>query len=226
VRAGLGSRHLEFRPDGTIGHGAAGCERWWDLRLVKTIPGGTRAVQLEVFGEKGLTFRARPARGGGWRGAWVAYERTEVTLRPIHQEQKKAAKAAIPAQAVKIGKKGRKGPVFHVPKRVLSVEGAVGDVPKRVRNGEGALGDVPKRVRNGEGAIGDVPKRILSVEEAVRDVPKRVLNVEGAVGDVPKRVPNVEEAVGDVPKRPRNGQEPVCATTGRRRNARQPLPFA
>ncbi len=80
-RLGLGSRTLELLPDGTIGTGAGGCERWWDLRLVKTAPAGERRVQLEVFGEKGLTFRARPVPRGEWRGAWVGYERGAVVLR-------------------------------------------------------------------------------------------------------------------------------------------------
>ena len=125
VRAGLGSRPLEFRGDGTIGTGAAGCERWWDLRLVK-VPGGTRrsarvgggraeeagheaqeearaerrappVVQLEVFGEKGLTFRARPARGGGWRGAWVGFEQCKVRLelKPAKERVKRRGPGAV-----------------------------------------------------------------------------------------------------------------------------------
>ena len=83
VRAGHGSRPMEFCPDGTIGHGSAACERWWNLRVAKAAPGGARAVQLEVFGEAGLTFRVRRTSSGEWHGAWVAYERSKVTLRPI-----------------------------------------------------------------------------------------------------------------------------------------------
>ena len=84
VRTSHGTRPLEFRADGTIGDGAAACERWWDLRMGKAMPGSsTRTVQLEVFGENGLTFRACQTRAGHWCGAWLAYERSKVTLRPI-----------------------------------------------------------------------------------------------------------------------------------------------
>ena len=83
VRAGHGARPLEFRPDGTIGEGAAACERWWDLRMAKAVSGGIKRAQLEVFGEKGLTFRAHQICSGHWCGAWVAYERSNVSLLPI-----------------------------------------------------------------------------------------------------------------------------------------------
>ena len=80
-RVGLGGRELELRGDGTVGAGAAGCERWWDLRVVKTTPGEARTVQLEIFGEQGLTCRVRQDGAGVWRGAWVVYERCAVELR-------------------------------------------------------------------------------------------------------------------------------------------------
>ncbi|MEO6784629.1 MAG: hypothetical protein ABI318_00745 [Chthoniobacteraceae bacterium] len=93
VRLGHGTRPLEFCPDGSIGLGAEDCERWWDLRLVKTAPGSARTVQLEVFGQQGLTFRARRASAAGqWRGAWVAFERCKVTLRPIIPPGKRCRK--------------------------------------------------------------------------------------------------------------------------------------
>ena len=148
LRAGLGSRLLTFRPDGTIGHGAAKCERWWDLRLVKPVGRGDRKVQLEVFGQQGLTFRARPARGGGWRGAWVGFERTEVTLRPIRLGQKQAEKVECGRREGRKGEKAGKRAVFHVSKHVLSVEGAVGDGPRRQPNGREAVRDMPGRRRN------------------------------------------------------------------------------
>jgi hypothetical protein len=235
VRAGLGSRLLEFRPDGTIGTGAAGCERWWDLRLVK-VPGGTRrsarvgggealatgpeappeacaerhappVVQLEVFGQQGLTFRARPVRGGGWRGAWVAYERTEVNLRPTYKGPKRAKRVEFGRQEGRNGEKSGKGPVFHVPKRDRNVREPVRDVPKRQRNGREPVGDVPKHPRNGREAVGDVPKRQPNVRKAVGDVSKRQRNGRKPVGDAPKRPRNDREAGGDVPKRPRNDRE-------------------
>ncbi len=100
VRSGHGSRPMEFCPDGSIGCGSAACERWWNLRVTKPVRGRARAVELEVFGETGLTFRARQTRNGQWQGAWLAHERTKITLRPI--------RAQLIRQKVASGKFGRK----------------------------------------------------------------------------------------------------------------------
>jgi hypothetical protein len=250
IRAGLGHRPMEFRPDGTIGTGAAACERWWDLRLVKPVAGGVRKVQLEVFGQQGLTFRARPARGG-WRGAWVAFERSAVFLRPIRKAPKSAAKAPEGIREMKNGEKGRKKPFGHVPKCSRSGSEAPRDVKKRSRSGSEALRDVKKRSRSGSEALWDVRKRSRSGSEtlrdmenrvqsgsealrdmgkrdqsgseALRDVRKRSQSRSEAVGDVPKRLLTPQNTVREVPKRPRNGREPVRNPPGRRRNAGQPL---
>jgi hypothetical protein len=76
-RLGLDGRPMAFLPDGRIGTGSAGCEQWWDVRRTE----GTEGAQLEVFGQQGLTFRARRARAGEWKGAWVGYEKAAVRLR-------------------------------------------------------------------------------------------------------------------------------------------------
>jgi hypothetical protein len=95
-RVGLSGRAIQFLSDGTIGSGAAGCERWWN---VKRPEGGQEGMELHVSGEQGLTFRARLHGDGAWRGRWEAFERAEVILTPIEE-----AKRPIPK-----GRKVRRG---------------------------------------------------------------------------------------------------------------------
>ncbi len=75
-RLGLDGRPMTFLRDGRIGTGNAGCEQWWDVRQVE----GAEGTLLEVFGQQGLTFRARRERVGEWKGAWVGYEKAAVRL--------------------------------------------------------------------------------------------------------------------------------------------------
>jgi hypothetical protein len=83
ARIGLDARPLRFLPDGTVGEGHAGCERWWNLRCTINSQGRPGPPCLEVFGDHGLTFHARRAGSTGWRGAWIIFERTSVVLKPL-----------------------------------------------------------------------------------------------------------------------------------------------
>ena len=102
-RIGLDTREMVFLPDGTVGAGAAGCERTWTLRLVESselkverprqVAGiedaatnsqpSTLNYQLFIYGEQGLTLRARLEGDGVWRGAWVSFERGRVEFRRV-----------------------------------------------------------------------------------------------------------------------------------------------
>lgn len=64
-RAGYDERSVTFGLDGTVGDGAAGCERWWGLGRDDGI------YSLSLIGPDG------PAR---WHGAWVVHERMPVEL--------------------------------------------------------------------------------------------------------------------------------------------------
>ena len=78
VRVGLDVRVMRFGPDGSISQGAAGCERWWNLRPARE----GQAVELQVYGEQGLTFRAHVNGDGAWHGRWEVFEKAEVVLAP------------------------------------------------------------------------------------------------------------------------------------------------
>ena len=83
ARMGLDARPIRFLPDGSVGEGAAGCERWWNLCRPHQGRGTAHAVQLEVFGSGGLTFHARRLGRAGWRGAWVIFECNPIRLMPL-----------------------------------------------------------------------------------------------------------------------------------------------
>jgi hypothetical protein len=118
-RIGLDARRIVFQPDGTIGDGAAGCERWWTLLSVdgsisrrgkenrprlKTEesqqPGSKVSddakspslFELQVFGEQGLTFRAHINGDGNWHGRWEVFEKAEVVLKKMPLPAKKKKK--------------------------------------------------------------------------------------------------------------------------------------
>lgn len=82
-RVGLGTRQLEFLPDGTIGRGAARCERWWNLE--KGVDGEHATVSLLVAGERGVTFRTQQNGDGAWAGAWADFEKAAVRLSPARK---------------------------------------------------------------------------------------------------------------------------------------------
>ena len=99
ARMGLDARTMRFLPDGSVGEGAAGCERWWNLRRVAKDGSGGGPVRLEVFGPDGLTFHVRRTGRSGWRGRWVIFERSRVALKPIPIRVKRKAKRAVLAIA-------------------------------------------------------------------------------------------------------------------------------
>ena len=82
-RVGLAGRELVFLPDGTIGGGAAGCERVWTVRGIRDTGCEMRDAQaweLRVYGEHGLTLKATLEGDGVWRGAWVIFEKGNVAF--------------------------------------------------------------------------------------------------------------------------------------------------
>jgi hypothetical protein len=95
ARIGLAARPIRFLPDGSVGEGAAGCERWWNLCRVAKDAGTTGPVQLEVFGPDGLTFHVGRTGSSGWRGRWVSFERSPVALKPLPVGVKPKPKRAI-----------------------------------------------------------------------------------------------------------------------------------
>ena len=81
-RVGLDSRPLEFRPDGTIGAGTAGCERYW--RVWQEYGRPVLGVFGIAGGERRMTLTLRAGREGAeWRGRWLRFERSEVLLTPL-----------------------------------------------------------------------------------------------------------------------------------------------
>ena len=92
-RVGLDVRELVFLPDGTVGAGAAGCERWWTVKEMTNDEGRMTKVahvELQVYGEQGLTFRAHINGGGNWHGRWEVFEKAEVVLSTVRGERRGA----------------------------------------------------------------------------------------------------------------------------------------
>jgi hypothetical protein len=83
ARMGMDARPMRFLPDGTVGEGAASCERWWNICRPDAARGRSGALRIEVSGDFGLTFHARCRGRAEWRGAWVIFERTAVVLKPL-----------------------------------------------------------------------------------------------------------------------------------------------
>ena len=75
-RVGYDTRLMSFRPNGTVGYGAAGKERYWEL--VPTASGPL----LEIGAVHQPTCSLRPDDAGVWRGRWLAHERMPVELIP------------------------------------------------------------------------------------------------------------------------------------------------
>lgn len=82
VRVGLGERTLELLPDGSIGVGAAGCEKRWTLRILDGTPMIVILGESHKGSEVGMMFLAKGA-DGVWRGAWEFHERCLVELHHI-----------------------------------------------------------------------------------------------------------------------------------------------
>lgn len=76
------TRTLDLRPDGTIGEGAAACERAWCVRLLD----GVQTIVITGSSHKNtqiaMMFLTEDA-DGVWRGRWQAHERAPVELRRL-----------------------------------------------------------------------------------------------------------------------------------------------
>jgi glycosyltransferase involved in cell wall biosynthesis len=77
-RVGYDQRTMTFLPDGSIGKGAAGCERYWDLKLDKK-----EGLVLEISSGWELTCRLHRNEAGTWSGRWLHHEQMPVRLSPI-----------------------------------------------------------------------------------------------------------------------------------------------
>ena len=74
VRVGHDYRELELLPDGRIGKGVAGMERYW--RIVD----GQGAVVLQINGDQTTTCSLIEDESGTWVGRWELYERMPIHL--------------------------------------------------------------------------------------------------------------------------------------------------
>ena len=74
TRVGKDARDVVLRDDGTFASGGAGCERFWTIRDGRL---------LISHSDGRLTMDMEPDGDGGWRGAWLIYEKMSVTLTPI-----------------------------------------------------------------------------------------------------------------------------------------------
>lgn len=79
VRRGIGERHLELRADGSIGLGAAGCEKRWTLRLLDGTPTVVVVGEAHKGSEVGMMFLTETAPGT-WTGRWEYHEQGPVEL--------------------------------------------------------------------------------------------------------------------------------------------------
>lgn len=75
-RIGHDERVMELCPDGSIGIGADGAERTWELSWFGS------QQQLSIFGDYGEICRLKLEPDGCWRGAWLQYERMPIELVP------------------------------------------------------------------------------------------------------------------------------------------------
>jgi glycosyltransferase involved in cell wall biosynthesis/ADP-heptose:LPS heptosyltransferase len=75
-RIGHDRRPMAFCRDGSIGHGAADCERFWDVREHKG------QIVLIISSEKHITCKLTRQQDGVWTGRWVCHECMPVRLTP------------------------------------------------------------------------------------------------------------------------------------------------
>lgn len=74
TRVGHDKRPVTLAANGTFAAGGAKCERYWTIR-------GDR---LKIAcADARLTMDLEPDGNGGWRGAWLIYEKMPITLRPL-----------------------------------------------------------------------------------------------------------------------------------------------
>jgi hypothetical protein len=75
-RVGHDSRLLSFRPNGTIGQGAAEKEAYWDLHFVEERP------FLEIGAIDRATCLLGKEPSGAWKGRWLSHEQMPIELIP------------------------------------------------------------------------------------------------------------------------------------------------
>jgi hypothetical protein len=80
-RVGFDHRAMTFCPDGSIGHGAADRELYWDLREIG------QAIVLEIYSEEGRTCRLKREGTQSWSGRWEICERMPISLEPWRHRQ-------------------------------------------------------------------------------------------------------------------------------------------
>ncbi len=89
-RCGHDERPMELRSDGTIGDGAAGCERTWKLTPTPT------GEALVIYGDGDRdTCHLKICSDGVWRGRWLRHERMPIELIPV-----KPSKAGVALPSV------------------------------------------------------------------------------------------------------------------------------
>jgi hypothetical protein len=74
-RVGHDQRFLELLADGSVGHGAADCERAWYVELA-----ADGVVELVIAAWDSVTCRLRQREDGDWIGRWLAHEKMPVRL--------------------------------------------------------------------------------------------------------------------------------------------------
>jgi hypothetical protein len=67
---------MSFLADGTIGVGAAACERLWGVKWEDG------HVILEIAGEEGTICCLCQSDDGVWRGRWLRFEQMPIELTP------------------------------------------------------------------------------------------------------------------------------------------------
>jgi len=78
-RVGYDQRSMSFRPDGTVGDGAAALERFWNIQEL-TEP---YRIVLDIQSQECRTCRLILSLDGIWEGRWDEHERMPVELVPI-----------------------------------------------------------------------------------------------------------------------------------------------
>ena len=107
-RIGYDRRTLQFLPDGTVGEGAAGCERAWDVSEEKS------GMRLSLFGPGFVTCTLERQADGCWQGAWLICEKmpVELTAVTVAVVESPAAARLIPAAVIETSRPGNARPAL------------------------------------------------------------------------------------------------------------------
>jgi Mannosyltransferase putative len=94
-RVGYDKRIMTFKPDGSVGEGAAGLEVTWDIRRQQ------EEFVLDIQSQDALTCRLTYGADGVWRGRWERHERMPIQLRAANASEHLETKCP-PIEAEKI----------------------------------------------------------------------------------------------------------------------------